>query len=172
MSENFQRAFKIIIEAEGGYVNDPKDPGGETKYGISKRSYPDLDIKSLTLDDAQKIYYRDYWIPCRCDFFCYGISLCLFDTAVTSGVSRSIKFLQEASGTLTVDGILGQRTIKVINSSSAWSIITRFCDIREKYLQSLVNFKFYGKGWMKRSKNIRVLAISSLSELDVRDKPK
>ena len=58
---NFDRAFRFLIGEEGGYVNDPADPGGETKFGISKRAYPQLDIKSLTLDQAKAIYRRDYW---------------------------------------------------------------------------------------------------------------
>jgi hypothetical protein len=61
MSEHFERAVAFVLRHEGGYVNDPRDPGGETKYGISKRAYPRLDIKGLTEADAKEIYRRDYW---------------------------------------------------------------------------------------------------------------
>ena len=57
----FLKAFEKVLRHEGGYVNDPLDLGGETKYGISKRSYPHLDIKNLTLDQAKQIYFRDFW---------------------------------------------------------------------------------------------------------------
>src|SRR6185312_16903801 len=63
----FLPAFKIVVGIEGGYSNDPRDPGGETKFGISKNAYPNLDIASLTLEQAQQIYLRDYWDACGCD---------------------------------------------------------------------------------------------------------
>ncbi len=61
MEENFEKAMTFIFKWEGGYVNDGNDPGGETNFGISKRAYPNLDIKNLTKDEAKQIYYRDYW---------------------------------------------------------------------------------------------------------------
>ena len=62
MNEGFDKAFEFTIGVEGGYVNDPSDPGGETKFGVSKKSYPNLDIKNLTITQAKEIYYKDYWI--------------------------------------------------------------------------------------------------------------
>ncbi|KWT77357.1 glycosyl hydrolase 108 family protein [Candidatus Magnetominusculus xianensis] len=63
----YTAAVRFVLDAEGGYVNDPDDPGGETKYGISKRAYPSLDIKSLTIEDAKRLYRRDYWGRASCD---------------------------------------------------------------------------------------------------------
>jgi lysozyme family protein len=84
---SFDDAFDAVIGVEGGYVNDPADPGGETKYGITKRSYPNLDIANLTLDEAKAIYQRDYWNPLSLDTEPYSVALLLFDAAVNQGVN-------------------------------------------------------------------------------------
>lgn len=81
----FPQAFAIVVGEEGDYSNDPKDPGGETRWGISKRAYPHLDIAQLTLEEAQAIYLRDYWTPCGCDAMSWERALCAFDCAVNQG---------------------------------------------------------------------------------------
>ena len=93
---SFDKAFQITVGVEGGYVNDPADPGGETRYGISKRAHPDVDIKSLTLDQAKDIYRRDYWQPASCDRMPERIGHLVFDCAVHHGVKTAIKLLQRA----------------------------------------------------------------------------
>ena len=82
---NFDRAFSVVVGEEGGYVNNPADPGGETKYGISKRQYPNIDIKNLSLQQARDIYQRDYWNTHDLDSLEYGKALLVFDTAVNGG---------------------------------------------------------------------------------------
>ncbi|MBT9168595.1 MAG: hypothetical protein DDT22_00247 [candidate division WS2 bacterium] len=91
MKENFEKAFAFIIKVEGGYVNNPVDPGGETKYGISKKAYPNLDIKNLTLEDVKKIYYRDYWQKAACDELAYPWDIIIFDTGVNCGVRTALR---------------------------------------------------------------------------------
>lgn len=109
---DFDKAFAIIIGHEGGYVNDPDDPGGETKYGISKRYHPDEDIKGMTLERAKQIYKAGYWDRVSGDRLPWPWDLLLFDTVVNQGggpahwVSRA----QEAVGT-KADGIIGPNTI-------------------------------------------------------------
>jgi len=95
MGVNFDRAFNILMQFEGGYVNDPSDPGGETKYGISKKAYPDEDIKNLTMDRAKELYKRDYWDAAGCDSLPEGIDICTFDTAVNCGLSVGKKIANE-----------------------------------------------------------------------------
>lgn len=99
-SENFQRAIPHIIALEvgpkgstGGYVNDPDDLGGETKWGISKRAYPKLDIKNLSRSAAEEIYFRDYWRAGGADALPWPLSLVHFDASVNHGVGRARKFL-------------------------------------------------------------------------------
>ena len=117
----FLAAFEEVLGYEGGYVCDPTDPGGETKYGISKRSYPHLDIKSLTLQDAQAIYYMDFWHALRLDELKdYQIALELFDTAVNCGTGTASILAQKAlnylGGSVDVDGKVGTRTISALNT--------------------------------------------------------
>lgn len=92
---SFEQALKFVLEREGGYVNDPADPGGETKYGISKKSYPNVDIRHLTPELAAVIYQSDYWAPAGCDDLEPGLALVVFDTAVNCGKSRAVEWLAE-----------------------------------------------------------------------------
>ena len=93
---NFDQAFEWLIGHEGGYVNHPNDPGGETKYGISKRSYPGENIKEMTLVRAKDIYQRDYWWKAGCDLVPDCVKFDLFDTAVNAGPGTAIRMLQRA----------------------------------------------------------------------------
>jgi len=93
----FDQALKFSLIWEGGerYTNDPDDPGGETKYGISKKAYPDVDIKSLTLAEASILYQRDYWDKTGCPILQPAIAICAFDTSVNCGVGRCRSWLSE-----------------------------------------------------------------------------
>jgi lysozyme family protein len=109
-SSKFLKAFEYVMYHEGGYVKDPKDAGGETKYGISKRSYPHLDIKNLTQDQARQIYFVDFWMKSKCEQIeNENIAAKLFDLAVHAGIPQAIKLIQRAlraAGTqVTEDGI-------------------------------------------------------------------
>jgi len=95
MRESFDIAIEFVLKREGGYINDPRDPGGETKFGISKRSYPQLDIKNLTKEQAIAIYRKDYWQRCGCDSMSYPMDVIVFDTAVNMGVQRALTLYQE-----------------------------------------------------------------------------
>lgn len=95
---DFDRALDFTLKAEGMYVNDPRDPGGETNFGISKRAYPQLDIKNLTREQAADIYRRDYWQRAGCDSLPWPLSACVFDAAVNCGVGRAQLWLAHAGG--------------------------------------------------------------------------
>ena len=95
--DNFDRSIEFVLKWEGGYTNDTRDSGGETKYGISKRAYPMLDIKNLALEDAKLIYLKDYWEKAGCDTLEWPMCLVVFDTAVNMGVSRAKGFSERAS---------------------------------------------------------------------------
>jgi lysozyme family protein len=96
MVNNFKLAYAFTSKWEGGYVNDPSDPGGETKYGISKRAYPDVDIKSLTKIEAEKIYYNDYWLKGGCDTMDKDLAIVYFDACVNAGIGRAKGWLVKA----------------------------------------------------------------------------
>jgi len=90
MKEKFESALAFVLAAEGGYVNDPNDPGGETKYGISKKAYPLLDITNLTREQAVDIYRRDYWNKVKGDELPAGVDIAAFDTAVNMGAGTAL----------------------------------------------------------------------------------
>lgn len=145
---NFDQAFDCVIGAEGGYVNDPRDPGGETKYGISKRAYPNEDIRNLTLDRARQIYWRDYWGACKCDSIPAPLNLYVFDAAVNQGVSAAIRALQGVLG-LAQDGIIGPQTIAAASVAGSEKTALYLADRAIRYAKT-ANFDTYGRGWMKR----------------------
>ncbi len=141
----FEDALEFVLEREGGYVNDSQDPGGETKYGISKRSYPNEDIPNLTKEAAGAIYRRDYWDACRCGELPGGVDLCVFDTAVNQGVFAAIKILQR-SANVTADGVLGPATMQAAKSAS----VAEFLAQRMMVYALNANVHRYGLGWYRR----------------------
>ena len=145
----FDEAFAKTVNHEGGYVNDTRDPGGETKYGISKRAYPALDIAMLTLEDAEAIYRRDYWAPAGCDAVPDAIKSDLFDTAVNAGVGRAIRLLQRAVGAAE-DGVIGPKTLAAINATDPLRLVARFNGARLAHLASLPTWQTFGRGWTLR----------------------
>ena len=165
MTPFFKKAFEELIGIEGGYVNDPTDRGGETKYGISKRSYPHLDIKNLTLEQAQQIYWEDFWKASGSHHMIkYELALELFDTGVNMGQITARKFLQQALNLmnrnqvnypdLKVDGIVGPNTIaayKKVDDRILLKVLNglqfmRYVQICER----VPSQEKYFNGWMKR----------------------
>jgi lysozyme family protein len=145
----FDQAFAAVLGHEGGYVCHPSDPGGETKFGISKRAHPHLDIKALTAADAKAIYRRDYWGPAGCETVPECLRLHLFDAAVNSGVRGAIKMLQRAVGE-TEDGILGPRTLAAINSMPGTRLVARMSGARLAFMADLPQWPAFGRGWARR----------------------
>lgn len=146
---NFDEAFSRVIGHEGGYVNHKADPGGETKFGISKRQYPHLDIKNLTQSEAKAIYKRDYWGPAGCDAVPDGIKFDLFDMAVNSGVAQAVRALQKAVGA-TVDGMLGPDTLAAVIDMNPAKLVARFNGVRLMFLVTLTGWEAFGRGWARR----------------------
>lgn len=152
----FETAIAFVLNEEGGYSNDPRDPGGETNFGISKRAHPQVDIKNLTLEEAESIYRYLYWDPCRCESLPPKLALIVFDSAVNQGVGTAIKMLQASIGTIQ-DGIVGPATIERANGADENTIITRF--ITERVLRYTLSSSFllYGRGWISRTMRVAML---------------
>lgn len=146
---NFDTAFERLIGHEGGYVNNPRDPGGETKYGISKHQYPGEDIAGMTLERAKAIYLRDYWGPAGCDLVPDLLKFDLFDTAVNSGVVAAIRMLQRASGE-SADGVIGSRTLMASQAMDPERLLARFNGFRLDYLNDQPTWPSFGRGWAQR----------------------
>lgn len=145
-------AFANVIGNEGGYVNDPNDPGGETKFGISKRAYPNTDIANLTIGDAKALYLRDYWLPLNADDLPEGVAVELFDMAVNMGVKTAIKVLQKALGT-EPDGIIGPQTRAAIMNADQAKLLRRLYAHRLITYTSMSLWHLYGAGWTNRVAN-------------------
>jgi len=148
----FHISLDHLLKMEGGYVNDPDDPGGETKYGISKRSYPNEDIRHLTKRRAAQIYQKDYWDLCRCDDLPWPVNGALFDAAVNHGRSRAVKMLQKTVGARP-DGVIGVKTIFQVMAMDEDECCARFLARRAKFYSDLAkrgNNKKFLKGWLYR----------------------
>lgn len=145
----FDTAFSLVVGEEGGLADDPRDPGGLTKFGISQRQYPDVDIRALTIDDAKALYQRDYWHPVHGDDLPRPWALSVFDTAVNMGVGTAIRLMQDALGVM-VDGKLGPRTITAARDADNRKL-ARFYALRAIRYAENPNFKTYGYGWLTRS---------------------
>jgi lysozyme family protein len=137
----------VMIGLEGGLVNNPSDPGGVTKYGISKRSYPNLDIPNLTFDQAQAIYYRDYWMMLQCDRLPKPLDLYVLDSGINQGCHAAVSMLQ-IRAKVNVDGVMGTGTI------SAARAVPPFAYLAERALRYAKSppkqLDLYGIGWLTR----------------------
>ena len=141
-----------------GYVNDPADPGGETKYGLARNDNPSVDITNLDLAGAMDIYWTKYWLTTRCDQLPDRVAVLVFDGSVNNGPGTSAKFLQRAIG-VTADGSIGQQTLAAVNAGDPIAICNSICDQRNKYYQNIVaNNPTEGKyltGWLRRISEMR-----------------
>lgn len=156
----FLNAISTTLDHEGGYVNDPDDPGGETKYGITKRQYPDLEIISLSRDDAIHIYFEDFWSQ-------HGYALIedeqvsgkIFDLGVNMGPRNAHMCLQRAcracNASVVEDGLLGPETFEAVNKTPPIAILAAFRSEAAGYYRRLVTknktLRKYLKGWLNRA---------------------
>lgn len=150
MSTNFEKCIGFILKHEGGYVNHPRDPGGETNMGIAKKFYPDLDIKNLTVAQAKEIYLNDYWLKNKCDQMPLKVALVVFDSTVNQGFVAAAKILQRALR-VKDDGIIGSITIAAINRSNFDDLIAEFTSQRALYYANTRNVDTFGLGWYRRT---------------------
>jgi lysozyme family protein len=153
MKENFDSAFDAIVNVEAGYLSPERakeigDSGGETNHGISKRQYPDEDIKNMTLDRAKFLYKRDYWDMCKCDQLPSPLDLFVFDAAVNQGVNAAIKTLQKTLG-VAQDGIFGKDTMYKALGAGKNVCALYMADRAVRYTGTRGADKFL-RGWMKR----------------------
>lgn len=153
---NFDEAIRFILRWEGGYANDPNDPGGETKFGISKRAHPEVDIKELTQEDAIEIYYERYWLESLVPALPAEIRLAYFDSVINQGPGAAAKMLQEAAGGIKVDGAIGPNTLKKLYDVDVDAMLVNFLALRALRYTRTMKFDIYGRGWMRRLMDIAV----------------
>ena len=149
MTDNFDKFIERVLAHEGGYVNNPRDPGGETQWGISKRSYPNVDIKRLTRDQAKEIYRLDFWLAAGCDRMPPLVGFQLLDGAVNSGISRATQWLQRAAG-VTADGKIGPKTLGAVQAADPNDLCYLFNAERLGFMTDLKTWDTFGRGWARR----------------------
>ena len=171
MAQNFKHCLEIILHHEGGYVNHPKDPGGETNLGVTKKVYDAYckknglrpkDMKSLEVSDVAPIYKAEYWDRVKGDHLPSGLDLCVFDFGVNAGTGRAAKFLQKMIGT-TPDGGIGPMTLKAVDEyverNGLENTIKRYQGGRQAYYESLSTFATFGRGWTRRVEETTQMAM-------------
>lgn len=155
MSDHFNEVINRILSHEGGYVNHPDDPGGETKWGIAKRSYPHLNIKALTRDEAIELYRKDFWNPLQGWTFDEAVSFQLLDAAINHGMGNAIRFVQRAVG-VADDGHVGPVTLRAIKATSQCDLLLGISAERLEFFTKLSTWSTFGRGWARRvAQNLR-----------------
>jgi len=162
MSLSFDEIFDRLIGHEGGYVNHPDDPGGETNWGITKATarangYTGS-MKELTRERAKLIYKTAFWERAKCPQYHSGIGYQLFDAAVNHGIGNAIRMLQRAVN-VADDGIVGKLTLKAIDQMSLDDVLVLFNAERLMFQSKLSKFPTFGRGWVRRTAgNLRYAA--------------
>ena len=145
-----------------GYVNDPVDTGGETKFGVAQKHNPDINVRTLTWAQAQQVYYDKYWLVGKNDKLPFRLAIIHFDGCVNHGTTRANKFLQQALD-VTADGIIGPVTLKRLEGAKVEEVIQRIAQIRRDFYRTIVKnnssqSKFLN-GWLRRINEIEAFAI-------------
>lgn len=168
MKNNFPIALAQTLKHEGLFSNHPSDPGGATMKGIILTEYqkyrrnPHLtanDLKKITDQELHDIYYGNYWKPCLCDDLPSGVDLCVFDLAVNSGTGRAAKILQECVGAKP-DGVIGPVTLGLVAKADPKQLIFDLQNARQTFLEHLMTFPVFGKGWSRRVAEIKDFALT------------
>ena len=170
MLNNWEKSLALVLKSEGGYVNNPADPGGMTNLGVTKVVWEEwvghpVDekiMRELTPDRVAPLYKRKYWDACNCDNLPLGIDYLVFDFAVNAGVGRSAKTLQTAIGCVP-DGAIGPNTMAAINKAEPKSLIDKFSIAKTNFYQSLKTFSVFGKGWLRRVDETKKNALEMLA---------
>lgn len=171
----FDRAVKLVLRHEGGFVDHPADKGGPTNLGVTIATFRRYvnpkgtvdDLKHLTVEQASTVFRRQYWDEARCSELPDGLAYAVFDFAVNSGPKRAIEYLQRATGA-EADGIFGPKTLAAAKAMNPGMAIKGLCDLRLEYLQGLSNWSTFGRGWTNRVNDVRDTALSfvAIDEVD------
>lgn len=169
-SRAFDAALPLILRLEGGFANDPDDPGGRTMRGVTQRTYDSwrrarrlgpADVREITDEELRSIYLRNYWQEARCDLVAEShpkVALCLFDAAVNAGVRVAGRHLQEAIGAAPVDGWIGPITIAKLRRTPEAEALARMLDRRARFYKSLAAqrppLRKFLDGWLARLRHI------------------
>ena len=169
MQANYDKCLEAILHHEGGYVNHPKDPGGETNLGVTKRVYEEWggtkDMKELLVEDVAPIYKKNYWDKIKADSLPSGLDLCVFDFGVNAGPGRAAKYLQGQIGTMA-DGGIGPNTLakleEYLKFTPVEQAIKTYQESRQDYYEQLSTFSSFGRGWSRRVQETTKMALEMI----------
>jgi lysozyme family protein len=167
MKENWDASFEMVLKHEGGYVNDPRDPGGRTNLGVTQRAWEaylnrsvtEAEMRALTPDTVKPFYKTMYWDKIKGDQLSNGVDYAAYDLAVNSGVGRAAKYLQEIAG-VVADGAIGPKSLEAIKACNPKELVDALCDMRLAFLKRLPTFETFGKGWSRRVAEVKARADS------------
>jgi lysozyme family protein len=170
MISNWQKSFELMLKSEGGYVNNPADPGGMTNLGVTKatwenwvgRKSDEAEMRGLTPEKVEPLYKKKYFDAVRGDELPVGLDYLMFDFAVNAGAGRAIKTLQTAVG-VTPDGGFGPMTMAAVQAVDPVELIERFSQAKEDFYRSLNTFATFGKGWLNRVADVKQKASSMVA---------
>ncbi len=162
MRANLDEALSLLLASEGGYVKDPADPGGATKFGITAATLSrargskvtSADVEGLTVDEARAIYSRLYWNAVEADNLPNGLDYAVFDAAVHSGPKQAVVWLQQCLG-VVADGAMGPITLAAIKTAELPVLIDGFSARRAEALKKLSGFSRFGRGWESRVERVK-----------------
>jgi lysozyme family protein len=166
MRSNFGEALALVLKHEGGYVNDPQDPGGATNKGVTQGTYdlwrvdhslPKQSVKCITGAEIMAIYKKRYWDKVGGDQLPAGLDYCLFDFAVNSGPKRAVTYLQRILG-VSDDGAIGPVTLEAAERVPAVKLIHAISNLRQAFLEKQPHFPRFGRGWTRRVAEVEVHA--------------
>lgn len=171
---NFDTIFKLVIGEEGGYVNDPKDRGGPTKFGVTQatlsawRRHPvqAADVQRLGIDEAKLIFKMQYWDKVQGNKLPPGVDLCVTDAAFNSGPGRAAKLLQQTLG-VTQDGVVGEKTLAALGTRQPEDVVEAFSRNRLAFLKTTYGWGRFGKGWTNRVNRVRDTAHDMVDAIPV-----
>jgi len=167
-ASSYDEALRRLLAHEGGYTNDPSDPGGPTNFGITIADYrkyvkPDAtaaDVKAMRVEEAKGIYRARYWDALACDDLPAGIDYAVFDYGVNSGIGRSGRVLRRVLKLADDTGAVSDEVIAAADVSDARAAIVAICDERLRFLQSLKTWDVFGKGWGRRVAEVKAAALA------------
>jgi lysozyme family protein len=165
MLENWDDSFKAVLKHEGGFVNHPKDPGGMTNLGVTRKSWEaylnrdvtETEMRALTPEIVKPFYKAMYWDKIKGDQLPSGVDYAAYDLAVNSGTGRAAKYLQQIAG-VTADGAIGPKSIEAIKKCDPEDTVDELCNMRMDFLRGLNTFDTFGKGWTSRVNDVKAKA--------------
>jgi len=169
MQNNFKKCLELVLKSEGGWVNNPKDPGGETNLGVTKKVWEEWvghevkTMKDLTPEDVAPMYQAKYFMACYANQLPVGIDYMAFDAAVNMGPGRAVKLLQECLGCVP-DGTIGPRTMQLIDQKKPEDIVDLYSKRKTSFYEGLATFATFGKGWLKRVEDVKFNALKMIGE--------